>query len=159
AAPVVWVGMEMLRGYLMTGFSWYYLAHTQHRWTELIQISDLVGAYGVSFLVALVSGCAAEMLPVSICNRLRLLPATAAGGLQVVSRTGIVVRVAACLAVFAAALGYGHARRSGGEFQSGPRVALIQGNFTSEVKHDPQDWPRIQRRHETLTGLAVKEQP
>src|SRR5262245_36003552 len=44
AAPVVWVGLEMLRGYLMTGFSWYYLAHTQHRWTELIQISDLVGA-------------------------------------------------------------------------------------------------------------------
>src|SRR5262249_51612146 len=24
---------------------------------------------------------------------------------------------------------------------------------------DPRDWPRIQRRHEILTGLAVKEQP
>jgi apolipoprotein N-acyltransferase len=67
--------------------------------------------------------------------------------------------VAGCLALFAAVLGYGYARRSGGEFKPGPRVALIQGNVTSEVKHDPQDWPRIQRRHVILTGMAVKEQP
>lgn len=160
AAPTLWVGLELLRGYLMTGFSWYYLAHTQHRWIELIQISDLVGAYGVSFLVALVAGCAAELFPAALLLRLRMLPASAgAAGFRVVSHTGMLVRVAGCLAVFAAVLGYGYARRSGGQFQPGPRVALVQGNVTSEVKHDPRDWPRIQRRHEHLTGLAVKEQP
>ncbi|MGE5193158.1 MAG: apolipoprotein N-acyltransferase, partial [Deltaproteobacteria bacterium] len=160
AAPIVWVGLELLRGYLMTGFSWYYLAHTQYRWTELIQISDLVGAYGVSFLIALVGGCIAEMLPATCFRRLGFSPAsTGAAGLQVVSKRGLVLRIAGCLAVFAGVLGYGYARRSGGEFQPGPRVALVQGNVTSEVKHDPQDWPRIQRRHEYLTGLAVKEQP
>ncbi len=88
AAPVVWVGLELLRGYLLTGFSWYYLAHTQYRWIELIQISDVVGAYGVSFLVALVSGCAAELLPVSWIRRLGLLPLSAgpAGMLAVSTR-------------------------------------------------------------------------
>ena len=37
AAPVIWVGLEMLRGHLMTGFSWYFLGHSQYRWLELIQ--------------------------------------------------------------------------------------------------------------------------
>jgi apolipoprotein N-acyltransferase len=160
AAPVVWVGLEMLRGYLMTGFSWYYLAHTQYRWVELIQISDLLGAYGVSFLVALVAGCAAELLPVSILARLRLLPASAsAAGIRIVSHPGRIVRVGGCLAVFALALGYGYVRRGGNEFKPGPRVALIQGNFTSKVKHDPEDFPKIQRRHEHLTVLAQRDQP
>jgi len=160
AAPAMWVGLELLRGYLLTGFSWYYLAHTQYRWIELIQISDLVGAYGVSFLIALVAGCAAELLPVSLLSRLRMLPFSAAGaGIRVVSQSGMYVRLAGCLAIFAAVLAYGYVRRSGNEFQPGPRVALIQANVTSEVKHDPRDWPRIQRRHEYLTGLAVKEQP
>jgi apolipoprotein N-acyltransferase len=160
AAPVVWVGLEMLRGYLMTGFSWYYLAHTQYRWVELIQISDVLGAYGVSFLVALVAGCAAELLPVSVLARLRLLPASAStAGIRTVSGLGRFVRVTGCLAVFAVALGYGYVRRAGNEFKPGPRVALIQGNFTSAVKHDPQDFPKIQRKHEHLTVLSQRDQP
>jgi len=36
---------------------------------------------------------------------------------------------------------------------------LIQANFTSKVKHDRGDWPMIQRQHEMLTGIAVKQQP
>lgn len=160
AGPIVWVGLELLRGYLLTGFSWYYLAHSQYRWIELIQISDLVGAYGVSFLIALVAACTAELLPVSLLARLGLLPvSSASGGVGVPSAAGRIVRVASCLAVFAAVLGYGYARRSGNEFGAGPRIALVQGNVTSEVKHDPQDWPKIQRRHEVLTGLAVQHQP
>src|SRR5262249_15081841 len=117
AAPVVWVGLELLRGYLMTGFSWYYLAHTQYRWIELIQISDLVVGYGVSFLIALTAGCLAEMLPLAVFTRLGLLPAAAgAAGLRVASNRGAVLRVAGCLVLFTAALAYGYARRSGGEF-------------------------------------------
>lgn len=160
AAPATWTGLELLRGNLMTGFSWYYLAHTQYRWIELIQISDLAGSYGVSFLVALVAACAAELLPDSFLLRLGLLPASAgSASIRSVSTAGRFIRVGACLAVFAAVLSYGYARRSGNVFQPGPRVALVQGNVTSEVKHDPQDFPRIERRHEELTGLAVKQQP
>ena len=38
------------------------LAHTQYRWIDLIQISDLTGAYGVSFVVMFVAACLARML-------------------------------------------------------------------------------------------------
>ncbi len=160
AAPILWVGLELLRGYLMTGFSWYYLAHTQHRWIELIQISDLVGSYGVSFLVALHAGCAAELIPVSLIARFGLLaPAATSAAVRIPTERGRIVRVAGCLTLLAAALTYGYVRRSGIEFRAGPRVALVQGNFPSSIKHDPEEWPKMQRRHEWLTAQAVKEQP
>lgn len=56
AVPVVWVGNEFVRALALTGFPWFYLGHTQYEFRTLIQISDLVGAYGVSFLVAAVNG-------------------------------------------------------------------------------------------------------
>jgi apolipoprotein N-acyltransferase len=64
AAPVVWTGLELARGHLLTGVTMASLGHTQYRWSELIQISDLAGAYGVGFLVMLVAACAARMVPV-----------------------------------------------------------------------------------------------
>ena len=64
AAPMVWTGLELLRGHLMTGFSFGMLAHTQVEWTALIQISDLFGAYGVSFVVMFVAACVARMLTI-----------------------------------------------------------------------------------------------
>jgi len=56
AAPIVWVGLEFVRAHLFTGFAWYLLGHSQLRcWPEVVQISDLVGGYGVSFLVMAIS--------------------------------------------------------------------------------------------------------
>lgn len=42
AVPLVWTGLEFCRAHLMTGFAWYQLGHSQYRWIELIQISDLL---------------------------------------------------------------------------------------------------------------------
>ena len=63
AAPIVWTAMELGRAYLFTGFLMGALGHTQYAWLELIQISDLVGAYGISFLVMFVAACLARLLP------------------------------------------------------------------------------------------------
>ncbi|MGA2031691.1 MAG: apolipoprotein N-acyltransferase [Thermoguttaceae bacterium] len=63
AAPVVWTGLELARAHLLTGMTMASLGHTQYRWVELIQVSDLTGAYGVSFLVMFVAACLARMLP------------------------------------------------------------------------------------------------
>lgn len=51
AAPLVWVGLELLRGYLFSGFSVGLLAHTQFQQPIVIQIADLFGQAGVSFLI------------------------------------------------------------------------------------------------------------
>ena len=55
AAPVVWTGLELARGHLLTGFTMASLGHTQYHWLALIQLSDLAGAYGVGFVVMLAS--------------------------------------------------------------------------------------------------------
>jgi apolipoprotein N-acyltransferase len=60
--PVVWVALEYARGYIISGFPWFYLAHSQYRRTPLIQIADLTGQYGVSFLVAMANGAIADLL-------------------------------------------------------------------------------------------------
>jgi len=155
--PVVWVGLEFVRAYLVTGCSWYYLGHTQHRWIELIQISDLVGAYGVSFVVALAAAALAGLVPFSWLKKLRLISNDAAAVSTSQSRP--IIAVAVSMSVFVAVLGYGYVRRSQADFHDGPRIALIQGNFTTEIKHDPGEAQRIFDEHYRLTGLSVREQP
>jgi apolipoprotein N-acyltransferase len=160
AAPVVWVGLEYLRAFFFTGFSWYYLGHTQYRWVEMIQISDLTGAYGVSAVVAMVAALLAGLLPVSLLKKCRLVPQDGwqdDQGLIALSKPKL--QVVVCLALFSAALVYGFVRRSQADFQPGPKVALIQGNYTASLKHDPNEWSEIYRRHEFLTGQMVKYQP
>ncbi len=50
--PVVWVGLEYARAYVLTGFPWASLGYSQYRTIPLIQIADITGVYGLSFLIA-----------------------------------------------------------------------------------------------------------
>ncbi|MFN0020850.1 MAG: apolipoprotein N-acyltransferase [Pirellulaceae bacterium] len=59
-APVVWVGLELARGYVVTGFSAGLLSHSQTDWSALLQIADIFGAYGVSFLIVFVAAAVAR---------------------------------------------------------------------------------------------------
>lgn len=51
----LWVALEFVRGHLFSGFGWAMLGHTQYRNYCLIQIADITGVYGISFLVILVN--------------------------------------------------------------------------------------------------------
>ena len=51
AAPLLWVGLEYIRSYMLTGYSASMLSHTQVHLTPMIQIADMLGAYGISGLV------------------------------------------------------------------------------------------------------------
>lgn len=159
AAPVLWAGLEYLRGTFMTGFAWYYLAHSQYRWLEIIQISDIVGAYGVSFLIVLTAACLAGLVPERVLQRLRLLPNGEPSAAANSSDHSQLWPVVATLTVFVAVLAYGYVRRARADFLPGPRVGLIQGNFVAKIENDMPKWPDIYRTHHRLTGLAVQHQP
>ena len=60
--PFIWVGSEIGRAVFFSGFPWFFLSHSQYKVLTLTQISDVVGAYGVSFLVAAVNGAVADIL-------------------------------------------------------------------------------------------------
>jgi apolipoprotein N-acyltransferase len=54
--PSVWVSLEYIRTFLFTGFPWELLGYSQYSVLPLLQISDIVGVYGVSFLIAMGNG-------------------------------------------------------------------------------------------------------
>lgn len=148
AAGVMWVGLEYLRSHLMTGFPWYLLGHTQYRWSTLIQIADLGGASLVSFFLASFAG---------LCVMLWREHSHKEAGKTVPKQLMLVSVTWAVL--FAGALGYGYWRLSSSAFTPGPRVALVQGNFPSELKHDDSMHRRIFDAHNRLTLAATAEQP
>ena len=55
SAPPVWVILEYLRGSLLTGFPWSYLAHSQYNFLPFIQVASITGTYFISFLLVAVN--------------------------------------------------------------------------------------------------------
>ena len=165
--PAAFVAGEYARAHLLTGLAWYFLGHSQHRFVELIQISDLVGAYGVTAIVMLVATAITVSVPTAWLARLAIteqsmtpahLPSAATSRAGWMSGPGPRTTLAAIVLV-ALAVSYGIWRRGQVTFEPGPRVALIQGNFTSSLKHDPEAYSNIYQVHRRLTGLAVRQQP
>jgi len=60
--PVLWVALEYLRSFLLTGFPWASLGYSQYSVLSLIQIADVTGVYGISFLIALANAVVYELI-------------------------------------------------------------------------------------------------
>lgn len=162
AVPVLWTGMDYFRAHFGTGYAWYFLGHSQYRWLEVIQISDLVGAYGVTFVLAMANASVAGLIPTAWLKKFRLLTPEAALLQSATPFRAALIPVAATAAIVGSVVGYGVVRRSQAEFQPGPRVALIQGNFDAYLpteRKPPHDQEKIMLTHLRMTGLAVREQP
>ena len=160
AVPVFWIGLEYLRSHLVTGFAWYLLGHTQYRWVEIIQISDLWGAYAVSFLVALANASVAQLVPVGWFAKMGLVERSELDWLnEQATPHRKAWAVAVSLVLVLAAIGYGFFRRSEAAFLIGPRVGLVQGNFVASIKSDRDQWGEIFAVHRSLTGMTVPHQP
>ncbi|QDT14369.1 apolipoprotein N-acyltransferase [Alienimonas californiensis] len=134
AVPVVWCGLELIRGRLMTGFGWNLLAHSQWDWTTLIQIADVGGAYLVGAVVALGNAALALLVPGSVLNRLGLIP----NDEPPPARFAPLWPAIGTACVLAGVLIYGTVRRAGAEFPAGPRVALVQTDHPSSLRSDPE---------------------
>ncbi len=159
AAPVYFAGLEYLRAYLFTGFAWYYLGHTQYRWVNAIQIADLVGVYGISFVIVLGNVALAQLVPARWLIRRGLCWPGEEDRMFTWSRRQQAIGVGVSAALIVAVTGYGMARRGGGDFPLGPRVALIQGNFVASVQNNTDDPREIFLMHRQLSGLTVADSP
>lgn len=62
AAPGLWVVGEWLRGWLMGGFPWGLIGYSQYSVLPVIQVAELTGVYGVSFVVVAVNAAIAGVL-------------------------------------------------------------------------------------------------
>lgn len=132
--PVVWTALEFLRAYLLTGFPWYFLGHSQHDFGALMQIVDLTGAYGVTFLVVAVNVLAFAWLCRWQWYARVFLLSPAPSPLRPLVVQSVVVGLA-----FASVMGYGCWRLGEAEFTEGPRVALVQSNIPQSVRNAGTD--------------------
>ena len=135
AAPAVWVGLELARAHLVTGFGIAMLGHTQYRTTWVIQIADLFGGYTVSFVMVFVAVCFVQALrpakhtPANLVRR--WLP------------------IAGAAVVLACAFGYGKARQPSNRDGTTVKVALIQG--TEDTVFDTDREAATKRSVDTFT--------
>ncbi len=129
--PSLWVCLEFIRNYLLTGFPWGLLGYSQYRHLSLIQMADIFGVYGVSFLVVLVNTVLffALVYAKKALWRHALVP-----GAKILACVGILA--AALLAV----LHYGGQRMNAVDeviaAAETENVAVVQGNISQSEKWD-----------------------
>lgn len=125
--PILVVGAEAAWGWL---FSWRFLAHSQYRNIPLIQIADIFGAAGVSFIIAIVNGAICETI-LSLKNTRRR---QGYGGQAKTQRINIISGIVITILTAAATLFYGRYRiEQTAEFiEAGPKIGVVQSNVVIE---------------------------
>jgi apolipoprotein N-acyltransferase len=152
-APTIWTGLELARAHLLTGFLMAALGHTQAHQPILIQISDIVGGYGVSFLIMLAAAC----VTILILPR----PNGTFAAARTVDRGWFAVIVA--VISVGVTLIYGQMRLAETErisdiaARTGPRVAIVQGNSLATWKHESNRQQQIMEEYVALSEQAVRE--
>jgi apolipoprotein N-acyltransferase len=158
--PIVWTALEFLRAHLISGFPWYYLAHTQHEFLSIIQICDVTGAYGLSALVAACNAIAFELL-----RRREWFRQLCEPGLRPeVERSHIGFQILGVAVVFCGFLIYGLIQLDEEQSEKGPLVVLIQPNVPQQIRNDAwvqqgnaeQDLLKV---YVDLTQDALKDNP
>ncbi len=144
--PLLLVSLEYLRGTVMTGFPWLFMSHSQHEHLKLIQIADCCGAYGVTFILAMVNGFIADLLlrPLSWQPGLKRKP------------MGIFTLAVLTAGAVAGTYYYGGYRleESAGHFQEGPTVAVVQDSVPILVHDIALGDEEIFSRHAELSRQA-----
>ena len=142
--PIVWVALEYVRSFVLGGFSWYYLGHSQYRNLAMIQVADLAGVYGISFVLALVNGATADAVSALRGEgplKKRLLK----------SAPAVVTAAAAVLAMW----GYGKFRLNQYEPVIGPRISTIQGSIPQHLKDDENSAQDVFGKYMSISEKAV----
>jgi len=142
-APFLWTGLEYIRTYVFTGFPWDLVGYSQAGRLTLIQLADITGIYGISFLVVLGNAAIWKALRCWITAEQR------AWRMIVVSALVLGLSVA-----------YGHVRlaafpedRSGRHFQLG----LLQGNIPQDQKWELAARRQTFNTYQRLGSEAVRE--
>jgi apolipoprotein N-acyltransferase len=170
--PAVWVALEYVRAFMLTGFPWYYLAHSQHEFLTIIQIADLGGAFAVSLLVAAVNALAFDVVyqVPQVRAFFRLQEPNArhrtfgddwpelGGSFFFASwRRGILVDLFVVIALLGAAYLYGDFRLQQPPSLPGPRVAILQGNLDIRLRNEAHQANVDPKLRQKLDEVRFKE--
>ncbi len=151
AAAAWWVLLDYVKNYIpLGGFPWASLGYSQSAFLTLLQLVDLTGIYGITFLLVFTNAVVAQLLSnfrhrnqgneYSLGHNYRQLV--------------ILVTLIACV------LFYGNFRLKNIRLQEAAlektRVALVQGNIPQEEKWIQDKTAEIIQRHVSLTKQVGK---
>ncbi len=139
AAPALWVAGEWVRGWLMGGFPWGLIGYSQYSVLPVIQVAELTGVYGVSFVVVAVNAAIAGML---VLPRRRALAGAVASGF-----------------LLAAALIFGLARLGAPSPPARESLVVLQPSIEQALKWDPAHETTTLATYLDLTRRAAGERP
>jgi apolipoprotein N-acyltransferase len=160
SVPIAWTAVEYLRATALGGFAWYMLGHSQQTLLPLIQIADVTGAYGVSFLIAAVNALLFEILWNRAAIRSWL---SGPDALTRWGRIGLLVQGLVLLIALIGTAMYGFWRLGQDRLTPGPRIALIQGNCDQRLRnaasHSEDAVENMARHFHDLAVLAAGYRP
>lgn len=140
--PVAWVAFDFIRSFLLSGFPWAMMGHSQYRTLPLIQIADITGVYGITLLIVLAN-----------VVLYRVLRAVSGAAVPYPFKSALLLICALIATLF-----YGFNRLNQPEVTSAKslRVAMIQGNIPQDVKWSPAFRDRTIAIYDRLTREAAK---
>ena len=138
--PSAWVTLEYLRSHALSGFGWNLLGYSQTPALSAIQLADLTGVWGVSFVIVMVNVAMAHYLTV-----------------REVRKAIPVVLVA--MGVVLATWFYGRFRLTQPDPEADAKIAIVQGNIPQEEKWDTAYREAILAKYERLTREAARDMP
>jgi len=146
-AAAGWTALEWARGVVFTGFGWNGLGVALHQNTALIQICDVTGVGGLSFLLVMVNA----MIVLTV-KRLSLE----------IGKSGVRPHYDFSLTIALVGLAFSYGVR---EFFAKPpeseplQIAAVQGNVPILTKRDPEHEEAILNLHIKLTEGAIALKP
>lgn len=140
-APALWVVLEWMRGWFFIGFPWGALGYSQWRYTDLVQMAEVTGVYGLSALLLFFNAVVA-----SIATARRHLDRRHMVALSVLTVLMLLLPAAGRwrLAVLSALPAAGTLT-----------VGIAQGNVAQERKWDPAFVDETMARYAALTEAAA----
>ncbi|MDK9706129.1 MAG: apolipoprotein N-acyltransferase [Desulforhopalus sp.] len=144
--PALWVGLDWLRGVIFTGFPWMDLGYALYAVPPAIQIADLVGHHGVTYLLVFIN----TLLFLLIKSRQ--------------SRRSLVLLAAPACCLLAAVALYSQQRLAevSGQQTTGARphttIGVVQGNIDQSVKWSPSQQAATVRTYLDLSESLLSPQ-
>jgi len=136
--PCLWVAMEYMRSHLLSGFPWALLGQSQYLNLSLIQIADITGVYGISFM----------LMSVNFCIYITIKK----------FRTRFIYTFI-CFLILMLSFSYSYYRLKQQYITKSVKIAVVQGNIPQEKKWDPRYEKFIVDVYEQLTVMSRKDDP
>ncbi|MCK4859824.1 MAG: apolipoprotein N-acyltransferase, partial [Candidatus Omnitrophica bacterium] len=140
--PSLWVVLEFIRSHLFSGFAWALLGYSQYLNLPIIQIADISGAYGVSFLIMMVNGVLG-------------LQAT---GYRLQAKKRVLLALLPVLCIIGTLI-YGYIKIGSPvtSHQSPVTISVVQGNIPQKQKWDEQFKENILNKYINLSQEAARK--